>query len=86
VKGAGPRTALAGIALLAIGCDPVLNVFGSFFPAWVVCLGLGVVLAIAVRQGLARAGLEPYLGPPLLVYPALGVLLTLLAWQLLYRS
>jgi hypothetical protein len=27
------------------GCDPVLDVFGSFFPAWVVCMTVGVVLA-----------------------------------------
>ena len=27
---------------LASGCDPVVNVYGSFFPAWVLCLLAGV--------------------------------------------
>ena len=82
----GTRGALAGLAVLAGGCDPVLNVFGSFFPAWVVCIAAGVALAIAARVPLARLGLEPHLGPPLLVYPSLALLLTLLVWLALFRS
>jgi hypothetical protein len=86
VKRLGARAALAGLAMLGAGCDPVLNVFGSFFPAWVVCIAAGVSLAIALRQPIARLGLEPHLGPPLLVYPSLALLLTLLVWLLLFRS
>lgn len=70
----------------AVGCAPVLNVQGSFFPAWMVCLLLGVVLTVAVRQLLVAANLEPYLGPPLLVWPSLGLLMTMLTWLVLYRT
>jgi hypothetical protein len=86
VSGTPARAALAGLALFASACDPVLNVFGSFFPAWVVCIAAGVALAIAARQPLARLGLEPHLGPPLLVYPSLALLLTLLVWLVLFRG
>jgi len=86
VRRARAAAALLLLAGVATGCDPVLNVFGSFFPAWVVCIAAGVLLAIAARQVLARAELEPYLGPPLLVYPSLALLLTLLVWMLFYRS
>jgi hypothetical protein len=79
------RIAAVVIALLATGCDPVLNVFGSFFPAWVICMVIGITLAIAARSLLAIAGLEPHLGPLLLVYPCLGLLLTMATWLVFFH-
>jgi len=79
------RIAAVVIALLATGCDPVLNIFGSFFPAWVVCMVIGITLAIAARSLLAIAGLEPHLGPLLLVYPCLGLLLTMATWLVFFH-
>ena len=79
----------AGVLLataFAAGCDPVIDVFGSFFPAWVVCMTVGVALAALVRPLLARAGLEPHLGPLLLVYPSLAILLTMLTWLLFFST
>ena len=76
----------APFALLAAGCAPVINIEGSFFPAWLLCLLLGVAITAALRPVLARSGLEPHLGPVLLVYPSLCLLLTFAAWLLLYRS
>ena len=78
----------AGLLVLpaAAGCDPVLDVFGSFFPAWVVCMTVGLVLAALARLWLDRAGLEPHLGPLLLVYPCLALLLTMLTWLLLFST
>jgi hypothetical protein len=70
----------------AAGCAPVINVQGSFFPAWMVCLLVGLVLSVAVRQVLLLARLEPHLGPPLLIWPSLGLLMTLLTWLVLYRT
>lgn len=78
--------AAVGLALSLMACDPVLNIFGSFFPAWVICLIAGVGLALPVRQLLARARLEPHLGPLLLVYPALALFLTMLTWLVFFRT
>jgi hypothetical protein len=74
------------LALGLTGCDPVLNIFGSFFPAWVVCLVAGVGLAIAARPLLARARLEEHLGPLLVVYPCLALLMTMLTWLVFFRT
>ncbi len=74
--------ALAG--LLTTGCDPILNFYGSYFPAWVLSLAIGIVLASLSRWLLAATRLEPHLGPLLLVYPALGLLLTCATWLLLF--
>ena len=78
--------AAAALALLATGCDPLINVFGSFFPAWVVCMVAGTALTIAIRPLLVVLGLERHLGPLLLVYPSLGLLLTMLTWLVFFRT
>ena len=80
------RLATTALALGLTACDPVLNIFGSFFPAWVICLVSGVVLAIALRPLFVRAHLESHLGPLLLVYPCLALLLTMLTWLVFYRT
>jgi hypothetical protein len=73
-------------ALTVAGCAPILNIEGTFFPAWMMCLALGIVLTVVVRQLLVVLHLEPHLGPPLLIWPALGLLLTMLTWLVLYRT
>jgi hypothetical protein len=80
------RLGVVTATAVATGCAPVLNIEGSFFPAWMVCLVLGLVLTVAVRQLLVVARLEPHLGPPLLVWPALGLFMTMLTWLVLYRT
>jgi len=76
----------AALVLCAAGCDPVLNVAGSFFPAWMVSMLLGVGLTVAARYVLSAARLEPYLGPTTLVYTSLGLFFTVVAWLVLYRG
>ena len=80
-----PILALALATLLA-GCDPLLDIDGSFFPAWMLCLIVGVTVTVIARQLLARAGLEPHLGPLIVIYPSLGLLVTLVTWLVLYRT
>ena len=78
--------ASALVLVVSTGCDPVLNVAGSFFPAWMVSMLLGVGLTAAIRYVLAAAQLEQHLGPPILIYTSLGLLLTVAAWLVLYRA
>ena len=82
-------TSLYGIVafmLLASSCDPVVNIYGSFFPAWVVCLVTGVLLTVLLRLVFAVTKLERYLGPLVLVYPSLVLLLTLVTWLVFFQS
>jgi hypothetical protein len=80
------RLEAAALAFLAGGCDPILNIQGSFVPAWMVCLVVGVSLAIVLRYVLAVTGLEPHLGPLIVIYPSLVLLLAIATWLLLYRT
>ncbi len=72
--------------VLAAGCAPILNVEGSFFPAWLVCLVAGILLTALVRPVLAKSGLEPHVGPVLVIYPSLCLLFTFGIWLVFYRS
>ena len=74
------------LTLFSTGCDPTLNFWGSMFPAWVSCLLVAIVLAALARVGLARAGLETHLGPLVVVYPGLLVLLACLTWLVLFQG
>jgi hypothetical protein len=85
------RTAAAGVsfavALLAAGCSraPSFNILGSFFPAWIVCGVIGILLAVAVRLFFLRIKLEDKLLLPLiLVYPCLTAFFTFTLWLLFF--
>ena len=74
-------------ALLASGCSraPSFNILGSFFPAWIVCGVIGILLAVAVRLFFVRIKLEEQLVAPLiLVYPCLTAFFTFTLWLLFF--
>jgi multidrug resistance efflux pump len=50
---------------------PQINVIGSFFPSWMLCAAIGIVVAVLARRLFLRVGVDPYLGPRALVYPEL---------------
>jgi hypothetical protein len=73
--------------LLAAGCAraPTLNILGSFFPAWIFCGVLGILLTVAVRLFFVRIKLEDELLLPLiLVYPCLTAFFTFTLWLVFY--
>ena len=64
---------------------PQISVAGSFFPSWMLCAVVGIVVAVVARRLFVRAGVDPYVGPRLLVYPSLALLVTLGLWVALFR-
>ena len=82
---AAVRILTPALALLTIGCDPVVNIAGANFPAWLVCLIAGAVAAAVLRPVLVRLRLEPYMGPPLLVYASLAVLLSCITYLVFFN-
>ena len=72
------------IALPVAACNyaPTMDLFGSYFPAWMLCAAVGIVVAVIIRQILAGAGINNYVVAPLLTYAGLAVSATLLAWLL----
>jgi hypothetical protein len=64
---------------------PQINVIGSFFPSWMLCAAIGIVVAVLGRQLFIRVGVDPYVGPRALVYPSLALLVTLTLWVAWFR-
>ena len=69
---------------LLSGCNraPSFDIVGSFFPAWLVCLLLGILVAIFARWLLLR--MKVVLVLPILVYPSLAALFTFLLWLVFF--
>jgi hypothetical protein len=75
-----PLAGLAPLGMSCAGCDPVVNVAGANFPAWLLCAIVGVLMAGMLRPVFAKTGLEPYLGPLLVIYPCLALALACLVY------
>jgi hypothetical protein len=77
----------ASFTLAPTGCSraPSLNIMGSFFPAWLFCAVVGIVLTIVVRILFVRANFEKELSRLGLVYPCLAAFFMFSIWLLLFR-
>ena len=83
----GLRKLLAGVCLLLTGCGhaPNVDIIGSYFPVWMVCLVIAVPLTFAVRMLLVRFHLENEVGPLALFYLCTVLLFTSLLWLIFFR-
>jgi hypothetical protein len=71
--------------LLFTGCTraPSLDLWGSFFPAWLICFIVSVVLTAATQLLLRRFRLT--LALPVLTYASLAALYTFALWLMFLR-
>jgi len=72
------------VLLLLASCSraPSFDVLGSYFPAWLVCLTLSVLLTFLARWLLLRLQIAVVL--PILVYPSLTALFTFALWLVFF--
>jgi YtcA family len=74
------------VALFTLtGCPRTITVAGSYFPAWLVCIVASLVLSSLLHLIFFKAGMDPYLRPKGLTYPAMVLFLTLLFYLLFFR-
>jgi hypothetical protein len=74
------------LVLFLTGCDPSINFYGSFFPAWIWCLTIGIALTVMLRFLFAALRLERNMGPLIVIYLCLALLLTCVSWMVLFRD
>lgn len=79
--------ARALIALMSFslgGCStggaPSFDLFGAFFPAWLLCGIVGIAGAVAARVAFVGSGVANTLPYQLAVCTAIGVITALLFW------
>ena len=65
---------------------PYINIIGSFFPSWMLCALIGIGMALFGRWLFVRTGLDPYVGPPKIIYSSLAILVTLVLWVAFFRG
>jgi len=65
---------------------PSLNILGSFFPAWLISIVIGLVLTVVVRRMLVATDADSYLRPAPVAYTSLAALLIFATRLLLFRS
>ena len=79
------KLGLSFFLLVLTSCSraPSFDVLGSFFPAWLLCLVLALLLTVATRQLVLRAHVVLVL--PILTYPSLTGLFTFALWLAFFR-
>jgi hypothetical protein len=69
----------------SFGVAPSFELFGAFFPAWMLCALIGILGAFGTRAVLttpAFSGMVPF---QFVVCTAVGITLGLLSWMALFR-
>ncbi|MBV8552693.1 MAG: hypothetical protein JOY54_15455 [Acidobacteriaceae bacterium] len=83
------RVAECGLALallLLTSCvrAPSFDIVGSFFPAWLACFTIAILLTVLSRWLLSR--LQIPIAWPILAYPSLIAFFTFALWLAFFRS
>ena len=66
--------------------SPTVDILGSYFPAWMVCIVSGLTLTLIAHWIVQVCKLKPYIGPPPLIYSCLMIIFTFATWILFYQN
>ena len=66
--------------------SPTIDILGSYFPAWMICIVSGLTLTLVAHWIVQMCRLKPYLGPAPLVYSCLTIIFTFATWILFYQN
>lgn len=79
-------TGLASLAFTLEGCtrSASTNVLGAYYPDWLFCMTGALLITALVRVLLLRAGLEDWLDPKAVAYPAMACVLAFSSWLLFF--
>ena len=66
--------------------SPTVDVFGSYFPAWMVCILIGLGLTLIARLLLIALKLDAHMRPAPLIYPCLMAVFTMVVWLAFYQN
>ena len=66
--------------------SPTIDILGSYFPAWMVCILSGLTLTFVSHWIIQVQNLKPYIGPAPLIYSCLMIIFTFATWILVYQN
>jgi hypothetical protein len=73
-----------GLSACSLRGAPSYSLFGAFFPAWLLCAGIGLLGSVVLRVLVIALGFEEALPSPLLVYTAFATGVALWLWLALF--
>jgi uncharacterized membrane protein YidH (DUF202 family) len=84
----GLAVVVLGLVAVRISSDhsPTVDVLGSYFPAWMVCILSGLAVTLVAHWIVQAGNLKPYLGPAPLIYSSLMIIFTFATWLLFYQN
>ena len=66
--------------------SPTIDIVGSYFPAWMICILSGLALTFVAHWIVQVGKLESYIGPAPLIYSSLMIIFTFATWILFYQN
>src|SRR6266481_286549 len=60
--------------------SPTIDILGSYFPAWMICIVSGLTLTLVSRWIVRANHLEAYASPAPLIYSCLTIIYTFVTW------
>jgi hypothetical protein len=66
--------------------SPTIDILGSYFPAWMICIVSGLTLTLVSRWIIRAYHLEPYASPAPLIYTCLMLIYTFGTWIIFYHN
>jgi hypothetical protein len=82
------KVSLLGSVLFVAGCGgaPSVTIAGAYFPAWLFCAILAVVVAVVTRVLMVATGLARLLPLQLAVCISIGILVAVAVWKVWVKS
>jgi len=66
--------------------SPTIDILGSYFPAWMICIVSGLTLTLISRWIIRAYRLEAYASPAPLIYSCLTIIYTFVTWIIFYQN
>jgi hypothetical protein len=66
--------------------SPTIDILGSYFPAWMICIVSGLTLTLVSRWIIRAYELESYVSPAPLIYSCLTIIYTFVTWIIFYQN
>ena len=66
--------------------SPTIDILGSYFPAWMICIISGLTLTLVSRWIIRAYQLESYVSPAPLIYSCLTIIYTFGTWIIFYHN
>jgi drug/metabolite transporter (DMT)-like permease len=66
--------------------SPTIDILGSYFPAWMICIVSGLTLTLVSRWIIQAYHLESSASPAPLIYTCLTIIYTFVTWIIFYQN